>query len=222
MTYYLQYVTAALPNVLQPPPATSSVPTRLELAVREIEVPGARPGWYKEDETPPPSAPTTASSGTPKGFGAVMGATREEHAGARSRVSDSSTPLTTPEVSSAMVRSTFDLFTQWMRVALDSSGAVHDAAGRSSLSLMGGADSCVALVDPRDSSRLRRVAPSVEESVLHAVEALIAMHATAHVLGEALKARGLKVTRLARGVPIGSELEYVDLGTIAHALVDRR
>ena len=30
------------------------------------------------------------------------------------------------------------------------------------------------------------------------------------------------VTRLARGVPIGSDLEYVDLGTIAHALVDRR
>ena len=33
---------------------------------------------------------------------------------------------------------------------------------------------------------------------------------------------GLRVTRLARGVPVGSELEYVDLGTIAHALVDRR
>ncbi len=46
--------------------------------------------------------------------------------------------------------------------------------------------------------------------------------APAHVIGEALKARGLKVTRLARGVPAGSELEYVDLGTIAHALADRR
>jgi recombination protein RecR len=46
--------------------------------------------------------------------------------------------------------------------------------------------------------------------------------ATAHVIGEALKQRGLTVTRLARGVPAGSELEYVDLGTIAHALVDRR
>lgn len=46
--------------------------------------------------------------------------------------------------------------------------------------------------------------------------------ATAHVIAEALKSRGVKVTRLARGVPIGSELEYVDLGTIAHALVDRR
>ncbi|SHM85746.1 recombination mediator RecR [Rhizobacter sp. OV335] len=46
--------------------------------------------------------------------------------------------------------------------------------------------------------------------------------ATAHVIGETLKSRGLRVTRLARGVPIGSELEYVDLGTIAHALSDRR
>ena len=46
--------------------------------------------------------------------------------------------------------------------------------------------------------------------------------ATAHVISEALKARGVMVTRLARGVPAGSELEYVDLGTIAHALVDRR
>ncbi|PKO40304.1 MAG: recombination protein RecR [Betaproteobacteria bacterium HGW-Betaproteobacteria-3] len=46
--------------------------------------------------------------------------------------------------------------------------------------------------------------------------------ATAHVIAQGLKARGLQVTRLARGVPVGSELEYVDLGTIAHALVDRR
>ncbi|MCX7258299.1 MAG: toprim domain-containing protein, partial [Polaromonas sp.] len=46
--------------------------------------------------------------------------------------------------------------------------------------------------------------------------------ATAHVIAQALKSRGMRVTRLARGVPVGSELEYVDLGTIAHALVDRR
>ena len=45
---------------------------------------------------------------------------------------------------------------------------------------------------------------------------------TAHVIAEALKSRGLRVTRLARGVPIGSELEYVDLGTIAHAFSERR
>jgi len=46
--------------------------------------------------------------------------------------------------------------------------------------------------------------------------------ATAHVLGEALRSRGVAVSRLARGVPAGSELEYVDLSTIAHALADRR
>ena len=46
--------------------------------------------------------------------------------------------------------------------------------------------------------------------------------ATAHYIGELLRARGLRVTRLARGVPVGSELEYVDPGTIAHALRDRR
>jgi recombination protein RecR len=46
--------------------------------------------------------------------------------------------------------------------------------------------------------------------------------ATAYAAAQALKARGLRVTRLARGVPAGSELEYVDLGTIAHALADRR
>ena len=46
--------------------------------------------------------------------------------------------------------------------------------------------------------------------------------ATAQVLADALRARGLRVTRLARGVPAGSELEHVDTGTIAYALADRR
>jgi recombination protein RecR len=46
--------------------------------------------------------------------------------------------------------------------------------------------------------------------------------ATAHYIGELLRARGLKVSRLARGVPVGSELEYVDASTIAQALRDRR
>jgi len=46
--------------------------------------------------------------------------------------------------------------------------------------------------------------------------------ATAHYIGELLAARGLKVTRLARGVPVGGELEYVDSGTLAQALRERR
>jgi recombination protein RecR len=46
--------------------------------------------------------------------------------------------------------------------------------------------------------------------------------ATAHYIGELLGARGLKVTRLARGVPVGGELEYVDSGTLAQAVRERR
>jgi recombination protein RecR len=46
--------------------------------------------------------------------------------------------------------------------------------------------------------------------------------ATAHYLGEMLRARGLTVSRLARGVPMGGELEYVDAATVAQALRDRR
>jgi recombination protein RecR len=45
---------------------------------------------------------------------------------------------------------------------------------------------------------------------------------TAHALSEALRHKGLKVTRLARGVPVGSDIEFVDLGTLARALADRR
>ena len=69
---------------------------------------------------------------------------------------------------------------------------------------------------------LERAADGVTEEVIIATNFTAEGEATAHVLSEALKARGIRVTRLARGVPIGSELEYVDLGTIAHALVDRR
>ena len=69
---------------------------------------------------------------------------------------------------------------------------------------------------------LERAADGAVEEVILATGFGAEGEATAHALGEALRARGLKVTRLARGVPAGSELEYVDLGTIAHALVDRR
>ncbi len=46
--------------------------------------------------------------------------------------------------------------------------------------------------------------------------------ATAHYIGEMLLARGLKVSRIARGVPVGGELEHVDSGTLAQAVLDRR
>ncbi len=46
--------------------------------------------------------------------------------------------------------------------------------------------------------------------------------ATAHYIAEMLRARDVKVSRIARGVPLGGELEYVDAGTISQALLDRR
>ncbi|MEY4727435.1 MAG: hypothetical protein RLZ36_2062 [Pseudomonadota bacterium] len=67
-----------------------------------------------------------------------------------------------------------------------------------------------------------RASDGVVKEVILATNFTAEGEATAHVLTEALKKRGVQVTRLARGVPMGSELEYVDLGTIAHALVDRR
>ena len=67
-----------------------------------------------------------------------------------------------------------------------------------------------------------RATDGVVQEVILATNFTAEGEATAHVIAEGLKARGLRVTRLARGVPAGSELEYVDLGTIAHALVDRR
>ena len=69
---------------------------------------------------------------------------------------------------------------------------------------------------------LERAADGTVEEVILATGFTAEGEVTAHALATALKARGLKVTRLARGVPAGSELEYVDLGTIAHAMGDRR
>ncbi|MEJ6001886.1 recombination mediator RecR [Paucibacter soli] len=69
---------------------------------------------------------------------------------------------------------------------------------------------------------LERASDGLVEEVILATSFTAEGEATAHVVGEVLRARGLRSTRLARGVPVGSELEYVDLGTIAHALVDRR
>ena len=69
---------------------------------------------------------------------------------------------------------------------------------------------------------LARATDGIVNEVILATSFTAEGEVTAHALAEALRARGLQVTRLARGVPVGSELEYVDLGTIAHALIDRR
>jgi recombination protein RecR len=69
---------------------------------------------------------------------------------------------------------------------------------------------------------LKRAQDGVVQEVILATNFTAEGEATAHVIGEALRRVGVAVTRLARGVPVGSELEFVDLGTIAHALADRR
>ena len=72
------------------------------------------------------------------------------------------------------------------------------------------------------SALMERVQDPAVTEVILATSFTAEGEMTARALAEALTARGLTVTRLARGVPVGSELEYVDLGTIAHALLDRR
>ena len=69
---------------------------------------------------------------------------------------------------------------------------------------------------------LARASDGVVQEVILATNFTAEGETTAHYLSEALSARGLSVTRLARGVPAGSELEYVDAGTIAWALMERR
>ena len=80
-------------------------------------------------------------------------------------------------------------------------------------------------VGPRDIGLDRLIGRATDGTVSEVILATnftAEGEATAHVIAQALKPHGVQVTRLARGVPIGSELEYVDLGTIAHALADRR
>jgi len=69
---------------------------------------------------------------------------------------------------------------------------------------------------------LKRAADGAVREVVLATNFTNEGEATAHYIGELLSARGLKVTRLARGVPVGGELEYVDSGTLAQALRERR
>ncbi|WP_297912204.1 recombination mediator RecR [Thiomonas sp.] len=69
---------------------------------------------------------------------------------------------------------------------------------------------------------VQRLQGDVVEEIILATNFTNEGEATAHVIAETLRPLDLRITRLARGVPSGAELEYVDLGTIARALVDRR
>lgn len=69
---------------------------------------------------------------------------------------------------------------------------------------------------------VRRATNGVVKEVILATNFTAEGEATAHYLGESLRQRGLRVTRIARGLPVGGELEYVDSGTLAQAFIERR
>ena len=69
---------------------------------------------------------------------------------------------------------------------------------------------------------LERVAGGEVQEVILATNFTNEGEATAHYIAEMLRARGIRVSRIARGVPLGGELEYVDAGTISQALLERR
>jgi recombination protein RecR len=80
-------------------------------------------------------------------------------------------------------------------------------------------------VGPKDiylDRLLKRAGDGVVKEVLLATNFTVEGEATAHYVAELLAARDLKVTRIARGLPVGGELEHVDSGTLAQAVIERR
>lgn len=69
---------------------------------------------------------------------------------------------------------------------------------------------------------LRRVQDGVVKEVILATNYTNEGEATAHYIAALLKEKGVSVSRLARGVPVGGELEFVDAGTLAQAFRERR
>ncbi len=69
---------------------------------------------------------------------------------------------------------------------------------------------------------LKRAQDGVVQEVILATNYTVEGDATAHYISELLRARGIKVSRIARGMPMGGEIEYVDTGTLAQAMLERR
>ena len=80
-------------------------------------------------------------------------------------------------------------------------------------------------VGPRDIGLDRLLARATDgevQEVILATNFTNEGEATAHYISEMLRSREIRVSRIARGVPLGGELEYVDVGTISQAILDRR
>lgn len=68
----------------------------------------------------------------------------------------------------------------------------------------------------------RRLADGDVRELVIATNPTVEGEATAHWLGQLARAAGVRATRLAHGVPLGGELEYIDRGTLAHAFGTRQ
>lgn len=70
--------------------------------------------------------------------------------------------------------------------------------------------------------RLVQRAQELRCEVILATNFTVEGEATAHYLATLLRAQGLRVSRIARGLPVGGELEHVDSGTLSQAVLERR
>ena len=68
----------------------------------------------------------------------------------------------------------------------------------------------------------KRATDGIVREVVLATNFTVEGEATAHYITELLASKGLKITRIARGLPVGGELEHVDSGTLAQAVIERR
>jgi recombination protein RecR len=68
----------------------------------------------------------------------------------------------------------------------------------------------------------KRADDGVVKEVILATNFTVEGEATAHYISEILGGKGLTVSRIARGLPVGGELEHVDSGTLAQAVLERR
>ena len=68
----------------------------------------------------------------------------------------------------------------------------------------------------------QRIASGEVKELILATNPTVEGEATAHYIGELAREKGVRATRIAHGVPLGGELEYVDTGTLSHAFAGRQ
>ena len=130
--------------------------------------------------------------------------------------SDPCTVCSDPRRDQAMLIVVEDVADLW---ALERAGAMN-----ARFHVLGGTLSPLDGIGPDDlniAGLVSRVAAGGVSEVILAVNATVEGQTTAHYITDQLDGLGVKVTRLAHGVPVGGELDYLDEGTLAAALKSR-